>query len=104
MPEGFTYVYAPERGKFKTQEDADHAALRSAEAGQRLLNDEDFQLAFQELVEENLHQIIESKPGQWEVREDCYFRIRGIYEVAYKLRGWVSIAEQVQRRLAEESK
>ena len=104
LPEGFQYKFDPNRGVYASEEERDQVMLAMGKAGERLLRDTDFQLALQELMDESLTQIVHTKPGQWEVREDCYFRVRGIQEIAYRLQGWVRIAEQVQSRLSGEEK
>lgn len=64
-----------------------------------MLRDQDFNDAYQELLDENLSSIVSSKPGQKELREDAYFRLRGIQEFAYKLNVWASSAEQLKQKL-----
>ena len=77
-------------------EEAIHIALTKGAAAARLLRDPDFNAAYQELLDENLTGIVTSKPGQKELREDAYYRLRGIQELAYKLNGWKVTAEQLQ--------
>ena len=61
----------------------------------RLLRDPDFNAAYQELLDQNITSIVTSKPGQQELREDAYYRIRGLQEMAYKLNEWRVVAEQL---------
>lgn len=80
-------------------EEAIHLAIVRGQAAARLLRDPDFNAAYQELLDENLNGIVTSKPGQKELREDAYYRLRGIQEMAYKLNGWKVTAEQLQARI-----
>lgn len=75
-----------------------------AEAAKRLLLDPDFNAAYQEIQEELVAQFVTSKPGQRELREDCYFRVRGIQEIAYKFNQWVAEGDQLRAHLAEEKR
>lgn len=77
-------------------------ALNKGDAAKRLLTDPDFNAAYQELLDENLNSIVTSKPGQTELREDAYFRIRGIQEIAYKLGSWRTVADQVKAHIEAE--
>jgi hypothetical protein len=78
--------------------EAEFIALNKGDAGARLLRDQDFNSAYQELLDESLTAIATSKPGQKELREDAYYRLRGIQELAYKLNSWKVQAEEIRRR------
>jgi hypothetical protein len=71
-------------------------ALTKGQAAARLLRDPDFNAAYQELLDQNINSIVTSKPGQHELREDAYYRIRGVQEMAYKLNEWRVVAEQLE--------
>jgi hypothetical protein len=73
-------------------------ALNKGDAARRLLIDADFNAVFQELMDENLLIIANSKPNQEELREDAYFRLRGVQDIAYRLNTWVTVAHQLQAR------
>lgn len=101
LPPGYDweFVIKPEESK----EEFEARVLARGDAAKRLLRDPDFNAAYHELLEENLQQIVTSKPAQRELREDAYFRIRGTQEVAYKMHGWVQMAEQLAASLTGES-
>lgn len=85
----------------ETEDEAISRLLARGEAGKKLLRDPDFNAAYHEFLEEQVAQIVTSKPGQRELREDAYFRIRGLQEIAYKMNGWVQMAEQLLRERAK---
>lgn len=101
LPEGYELQF-----KMKAHEDEEsyiQRVLAQGEAGKRLLLDPDFNAAYQEILEEQLAQLVNSKPGQAELRDDCYYRVRGIQEIAYKLNTWVAHAEQVKQKLVSDA-
>jgi len=102
LPEGyeFQFVVRPQ----ETKEEAIARVFAQEEAGKALLLNKDFNAAYQEILEEQLQQIVTSKPGQAELRDDCYFRIRGIQEIAYKLNAWVAQGDQMRAHLANEKR
>jgi hypothetical protein len=80
----------------RSEEEDVAIALTKGQSAARLHRDPDFNAAYQELLDQNLNTIVSSKPGQAELREDAYYRIRGIQEMAYKLNEWRVIAEQLE--------
>jgi hypothetical protein len=97
LPDGYDFQYRLK--PHETEEEAISRVFAQAEAGARLLRDPDFNAAFHEIMEEQIAQFVGSKPGQSELRDDCYFRVRGIQEIAYKLSSWVAQGDQLRAHL-----
>lgn len=102
LPEGYEFEFPVK--PMETQEEAYSRILAQGEAAARLLRDPDFNAAYQEILEDQLKTLVESKPAQQELREDCYFRVRGVQEMAYKLNGWVNLAERLKADFAKQEK
>lgn len=98
LPNGYEWQLKPPPDA-RSEEEQISLVLNRGQAAARLLRDQDFNDAYQELLDENLSSIVSSKPGQKELREDAYFRLRGIQEFAYKLNVWASSAEQLKQKL-----
>lgn len=96
IPEGYAFEFKVK--PHETDEDARSRVLAQGAAATRLLTDPDFNAAYQEILEEQLQQIVTSKPGQDSLREDAYFRIRGIQEIAYKFNTWRTLADRLRQQ------
>ena len=70
-------------------------ALEKAHLAYEVLNNEGFNRAYREIIDEALNIVIDSKPGQGDLREDNYFRIRGLQDVIMRMQGWIATAEQI---------
>lgn len=101
LPEGYEFQLRVRPNE--SVEEARTRILNQAQAAERLLRDQDFNDAYQEILEEQVQQIITSKPGQSELRDDAYFRIRGIQEIAYKMNTWRMNGERLKEHLAAEA-
>jgi hypothetical protein len=71
-------------------------ALRRAHMAYEVLNSEGFNLAYQELLNESVNTIIDSKPEKSSLRDDEYYRIRGLQDLILKMHGWIATAEQIR--------
>jgi hypothetical protein len=101
LPAGYEFQFIPKDEE--SREEYITRVFARGEAGRRLLLDPDFNAAYQEILEEQLQQFVTSKPGQSELRDDVYFRIRGIQEIALKFNVWVTLADQLRAQLATQS-
>jgi Fic family protein len=74
-------------------------ALRDAQAAASILRDDQYVDAYQSLIDKFIQQLIGTKPDQIEEREDLYFRIRGLQEMAMQLNGRVQQGILLQEEL-----
>jgi hypothetical protein len=98
LPEDYEWKFRVRPAE--SEEEFIQRVLAQGDAGRKLLQDPDFNAAYQEILEEQLDAFVKSKPGQNELRDDIYFRVRGIQEIALKFNVWVQMAEQLKAKLA----
>lgn len=95
MPDNYEWepVIAP---RFEDREQAMQYAVDHAQRAHSLLSDPSFNELYKELLDEQVLMIVQSKPGQVELREDCYFRIRGLQDLVHKMNGWINRFETMK--------
>lgn len=77
-------------------------ALRDAQASASVLRNEQYIDCYQSLIDKWIQQLIGTKPDQIEEREDLYFRIRGLQEMAMQMNGRVQQGLMLREELSRE--
>ena len=82
--------------EFHSQEEYEQHIVDYAQVASNLLGDPGFNAVYKEILDENLIRLVESKPAQVELREDSYYRVRGLQDIVLKLNGWKNRYEEMK--------
>ena len=92
LPEEFKWIPGSSRtlAKLGSKEEVQQYVVVQAQRAHNLLTDETFGEVFQELQDGLTEQMLSTMPGQKEEREDLYYRIRGLQDIATTLNAWIN--------------
>lgn len=79
-----------------TEEQYVQHVLEKSGAAHQLLADPHFNRVYHELLSEGVDTIIDSKPGEHDLREDNYFAVRGLQDIVMRLQFWMAQADAIR--------
>ena len=99
IPEEYEWKLDP---TILSEEELYEKALRDAQAAASVLRNDQYIDCYQSLIDKWIQQLIGTKPDQIEEREDLYFRIRGLQDMAMHLNGRVQQGILIRDELSRE--